>query len=85
MLLDTVKRYRNYSIPQIVAASKRTHPFKKVRQYEILQMDTSSEYISLAETLKKDAQFMAAIAEGTKAGAEAEGLQLEEVRQRYGL
>lgn len=85
VLLDTVKRYRNYTITQIIAASKRTNPFKKAHQYEVLQMDKSSEYISLVETLKKDAQFMAAIAEGTKAGAEAEGLRLEEVRQKYGL
>lgn len=29
VILDTVKRYRNYSITQIIAASKRTTPFKK--------------------------------------------------------
>lgn len=85
VLLDTVKRYRNYGVTQIVAASKRTTPFKKTHQYRVLQMDQSSEYASLVETLKKDAQFMAALAEGTKANAEAEGIRLDEFKQKYGL
>ncbi len=85
VLLDTVKRYRNYSITQIVAASKRTTPFKKAHQYQVLQMDQSSEYVSLVETLKKDAQFMTALVEGTKANAEAEGISLGEFKQKHGL
>jgi uncharacterized phage-associated protein len=85
VLLDTVKRYRNYSITQIVAASKKTVPFKKAHQYQVLEMAQSSEYVSLVEALKKDAQFMAALAEGTKANAETEGVKLDEFRQKYGL
>jgi len=85
VLLDTVKRYRNYSVTQIVAASKRTTPFKKAHQYEVLQMGQSSEYVNLVETLKKDAQFMTALAEGTKANAEAEGISLGDFKQEYGL
>ena len=85
VLLDTVKRYRNYSVSQIVAASKRTAPFKGVRQYQVLRMERSSEYVALVERLGKDPKVVAAIREGTRAGAEAEGLALEAVRQRYGL
>ncbi len=85
VILDTVKRYRNYSIPKIVAESKRTSPFKKAHQYQVLQMDQSTEYVSLVGTLKKDAQFMAALAEGTKTNAEAEGIRLDEFKQKYGL
>jgi uncharacterized phage-associated protein len=84
-LLDTVKRYRDYSISQIVAVSKKTNPFKHARQYQVLQLNRSSEYLSLVETLKNNAEFMAVIAEETKADAEAEGMRLEEVKQRYGL
>ena len=39
----------------------------------------------LKETLKKDAQFMTALAEGTKANAEAEGIGLGNFKQKYGL
>ena len=85
VLLDTVKRYRKYNVTEIVAESKKTSPFKNAHQYEVLQMEKSAEYANLVVTLKKDAQFMAAIIEGTKVGAEAEGKRLEEVKQKYGL
>lgn len=48
-------------------------------------MKQSPEYVALIETLKKEPQFMVAIAEGTRPGAEAEGLRLEAVRQKYGI
>ncbi len=85
VLIDTVKRYRNYSVTKIVATSKRTTPFKNAHQYQVLQMDQSCEYVSLVETLKKDAQFIATLAEGTKADAEAEGIRLDEFKHKYGL
>ena len=39
----------------------------------------------LKETLKKNTQFMTALAEGTKANAETEGISLGNFRQKYGL
>ncbi len=82
---DVVERYRNYSINQIVAASKRTEPFKAVRQYEVLSMNQSPEYKELVESIKSDAKLMAVIEEGTRPEAESEGMRLSEVKQKYGL
>jgi len=85
VLIDTVKRYRDYNVTKIVAASKGTIPFKKARQYQVLQMEQSSEYVSLVQILQRDTGVMAAVAEGTKAGADAEGINLAEFKQKYGL
>lgn len=85
VLIDTVKRYRTYNITQIVAASKRTTPFQNTHQYQVLQMTQSYEYVSLVGTLKNDTEFMAALAEGTRADAEAEGVRLAELKHKYGL
>jgi uncharacterized phage-associated protein len=85
VLYDTVKRYRDYSLQEIVAASKRTYPFKKARKYGVLEMVQSSAYVELVEALKDDIGFMSAIAEGTAADAEATGMHLAEVKRKYGL
>ena len=39
----------------------------------------------LMETLKRDTQFITALAEGTKVNAEAEGISLGNFKQKYGL
>ena len=85
VIKDVVERYRKYSITQIVAASKRTEPFKTARQYDILEMNQSSEYQVLVESIKSDGRIMAEIQAGTKAGAESDGMRLAEVKQKYGL
>lgn len=85
VIQDIVERYRNYNINQIVAASKRTEPFKTAHQYEVLKMNQSSEYQELVESIKSDTKLMAEIQEGTKPGAESEGMRLIEVKQKYGL
>jgi hypothetical protein len=85
VLIDTVKRYRDFNITQIVAASKKTTPFKKAQQYRVLRMERSSEYVSLVKTLRNDAGFMAALSAGTKADAEAGGIRLAEFKQKHGL
>jgi len=85
VILDTVERYRNYNIQQIVAASKRTNPFKTARRYEILTMDQSPEYVRLVEAIKSDTKLMEEIKEAVKPGAESEGMRLQEVKQKYGL
>ncbi len=85
VIRDVVERYRGYSITQIVAASKRTDPFKTARQYEVLKMNQSSEYLHLVEAIKADTKLMAEIQEATRPGAESEGVRLQEVKQKYGL
>ena len=85
VIKDIVERYRNYSITQIVAASKRTEPFKIAHQYEVLEMKQSSEYQELVKIIKSDAKLMAEIHEGIRPEAESEGMRLTEVKQKYGL
>jgi uncharacterized phage-associated protein len=85
VIRDTVERYRHYSIQQIVAASKRTNPFKTARQYEILRMNQSPEYTRLVEAITSDSQLMEEIKEAIRPGAESEGMRLQEVKQRYDL
>ncbi len=85
VIRDTVERYRQSSIKQIVAASKRTEPFKAARQYEVLKMNQSSEYLCLVEAIEGDTELMAEIQGATRPGAESEGMRLQEVKQKYGL
>jgi uncharacterized phage-associated protein len=85
VIRDVVEHYRDYSITQIVAASKRTQPFKTARQYEVLKMKQSPEYQHLARAIKSDTQLMEEIKEAVRPGAESEGMRLQEVKQKYGL
>lgn len=85
VIRDVVERYRSYNITQIVAASKRTEPFKTTHQYEVLKMNQSPEYLHLVEAIEGDTELMAEIREATRPGAESEGMRLQEVKQKYGL
>lgn len=85
VLRDTVRSHRRHSLSQVVAASKRTKPFKDVAQYGVLEMEQSSEYAELVKAVQQNSEFMAGVAEGTKADAEAEGLPLQEVKRKYGI
>ncbi len=85
VIVDTIKRYRNLTLRQVVAASKRTEPFLAAKQYEVLKMRQSSDYLNMVNTLESNPDFMAAIIEGTKADAEVGSLRLEEVRRKYDL
>lgn len=85
VISDVVKRYRGYNISQIIAASKKTEPFKKAHQYEVLKMNQSSEYLRIKEAIENNTELMAEIQEAIRAGAESEGIPLQEVKQKYGL
>lgn len=85
VISDVVKRYRGYNISQIIAASKKTEPFKKAHQYEVLKMNQSSEYLRIKEAIENNTELMAEIQEAIRAGAESEGMPLQEVKQKYGL
>ena len=85
VISDVVERYRGYNISQIIAASKKTEPFKKAHQYEVLKMNQSSEYLRIKEAIENNTELMAEIQEAIRAGAESEGMPLQEVKQKYGL
>jgi len=85
VLIDTVNRFKGKSLGQVVTASKRTQPFKEVSQYEVLQMNQLPDYKSLLDSITSDNKLMSEIKEAVVAGEEAEGMQLQEVKQKYGL
>ncbi|MFC1939978.1 Panacea domain-containing protein [Chloroflexota bacterium] len=85
ILLDTVNRFKGKPLGQVVAASKKTKPFREVGQYEVLDMSQSSDYQSLLNSITSDNKIMSEIKEAVAAGEEAEGMLLQEVKQKYGL
>jgi len=85
ILLDTVNRFQGKSLGQVIAASKKTKPFREVSQYEVLDMSQSSDYQSLMNSITSDNKIMSEIKVAIAAGEEAEGMQLQEVKQKYGL
>ena len=85
ILIDTVNHFKGKSLGQVVAASKKTKPFQEVSQYEVLSMSQSSDYQSLLNSITSDNRIMSEIKEAIEAGEEAEGMELQEVKQKYGL
>lgn len=85
ILLDTVNRFKGKSLGQVVAASKKTKPFREVSQSGVLNMSQSSDYQSLMNSITSDTKIMSEIKVAIAAGEEAEGMQLQEVKQKYGL
>ncbi len=84
-LLDTVNRFKGKPLGQVVAASKKTKPFREGSQYEVLNMSQSSDYQSLLNSITSDNKIMSEIKEAIATGKEAEGMELQEVKQKYGL
>ena len=85
IILDTVNRFKSKNLGQVVAASKQSEPFKKASQYEVLEMSQSSHYKSLLDRITSDNKLMSEIKEVIAAGEKAEGMELQEVKQKYGL
>ena len=55
---DITCHYRNYTLPQLVKASKETESFKGTQQYSAIELKQSDEYIELTRSLKADKGFM---------------------------
>ncbi len=85
ILLDTVNRFKGKPLGQVVTASKKTKPFREASQYEVLNMSQSSDYQSLLNSITSDNRIMSEIKEAITSGEEAEGMELQEVKQKYGI
>lgn len=74
IIQQVLNEYRGMTIPQLVAASKKTKPFQDAQQYGVLQMkrDTPAERAAGAAEYKE-----ALSARGTKT--------LSEIKKKYGL
>ena len=85
ILFDTVNRFKGKPLGQVVEASKKTKPFREASQYEILNMSQSSSYKSVLDSITGDSTIMSEIKGAIETGEEAEGVHLQEVKQKYGL
>lgn len=63
---DVIYHYRDFTLPQLITASKRTESFEGVEQYSAIVLKQSSEYVELTKSLKADEGFMRGIEAAVK-------------------
>ena len=59
ILRDILEDFGRMSVRNIVAASKRTAPFKNARQYDILKLETNPGAAAMQHRILSDSKFMA--------------------------
>ncbi len=75
ILRDVVTKYRSYNAREIAEASKRTEPFQKARQGDILNFERASAYY--LNPLSPEPSTLEEIEAGSR------GKSLEELREKY--
>jgi hypothetical protein len=57
VIRDITCHYKNYTLDELIDASKQTESFKGVNQYEVIKLKKSNKYAELIKSLSIDQEF----------------------------
>jgi hypothetical protein len=58
IIKDITCHYKNYTLDELIDASKKTESFKGVEQYQVINLKQSEKYKELINSLQADDEFM---------------------------